>query len=96
MATVTVKLAAPGTPWLTVTDPVTGDPVPALADGVRRHPDGSLAEVTLTFRARGVPPLGFLRYPLVPAPSSPRQAAGLAPTAGRTPTGWRSRTTRSW
>ncbi|HEX4290503.1 MAG TPA: glycoside hydrolase family 38 C-terminal domain-containing protein, partial [Trebonia sp.] len=68
MATATVRLAAPGTPWLTVTDPVTGNPVPALADGVRRHPDGSLAEVTLTFRARGVPALGFLRYPLAAAP----------------------------
>jgi hypothetical protein len=68
MATATVRLAAPGTPWLAVTDPVTGDPVPALADGVRRHPDGSLAEVTLTFRARGVPALGFLRYPLAAAP----------------------------
>ena len=72
MATATVRLAAPGTPWLTVTDPVTGDPVPALADGVRRHPDGSLAEVTLTFRARGVPPLGFLRYPLAAAPGRVR------------------------
>ncbi len=95
MATVTVKLAAPGTPWLTVTDPATGDPVPALADGVRRHPDGSLAEVTLTFRARGVPPLGFLRYPLRRRRRARRAPPGLAPTAGRTPTGWRSRTTRS-
>jgi alpha-mannosidase len=68
MATATVKLAAAGTPWLTVTDPVTGERVPALADGVRRHPDGSLAEVTLTFRARGVPPLGSLRYLLTAAP----------------------------
>ncbi|MDX6416488.1 MAG: hypothetical protein QOG28_1108, partial [Trebonia sp.] len=76
MATATVRLAAPGTPWLTVTDPVTGDPVPALADGVRRHPDGSLAEVTLTFRARGVPALGFLRYPLAAAPR-PAGPAGL-------------------
>ena len=76
LATVTVKLAAPGTPWLTLADPATGDPVPALAEGVRRHEDGSLAEVTLTFRARGVPPLGFLRYPLVPvaATGSGREA----------------------
>jgi alpha-mannosidase len=77
MATVTIRLAAPGTPWLTVIDPVTGDLIPALADGVRRHPDGSLAEVTLTFRARGVPPLGFLRYPLVAA-AVPTGPAGLA------------------
>ncbi|HEY1824264.1 MAG TPA: glycoside hydrolase family 38 C-terminal domain-containing protein [Trebonia sp.] len=74
MATATVELDAPGTPWLAVTDPVTGDPVPALADGVRRHPDGSLASVTLTFRARGVPPLGLARYPLVAVPANPAPA----------------------
>ncbi|HEX9042426.1 MAG TPA: glycoside hydrolase, partial [Trebonia sp.] len=77
MATVTVRLPAPGTPWLTVIDPEAGDPVPALAEGVRRHPDGSLAEATLTFRARGVPPLGFRRYPLVAA-AVPAGPAGPA------------------
>ena len=81
MATVTVRLPAPGTPWLTVIDADAGDPVPALADGVRRHPDGSLAEVTLTFRARGVPPLGFRRYPLV-------AAAVAAGPAGLAADGW--------
>ena len=85
MATVTVRLPAPGTPWLTVIDPEAGDPVPALADGVRRHPDGSLAEATLTFRARGVPPLGFLRYPLVAA-AVPAGGAGWA--AGLAADGW--------
>jgi len=69
MATVAVTLPESGTRWLTVTDPVTGGPVPALADGLAWHPSGSLASVTLTFRARGVPALGFLRYPLVPAGS---------------------------
>ena len=69
MVTATARLASPGTPWLAVIDPRSGSPVPAVAEGVRRHADGSLAEVTLTFRAGGVPPLGFLRYPLVPAPS---------------------------
>jgi hypothetical protein len=81
MVTATVKLAAPGTPWLAVTDPATGDRVPALAEGVRRHPDGSLAEVTLTFRARAVPALGLLRYPLAAA-ALPGDSAG--PGAG----GW--------
>jgi len=72
MATVTVRLDQPGTPWLTVTDPRTGDEIPALAEGVRHHPDGSLAEVTLTFRATAVPALGRRGYPLrpVPAPAS--------------------------
>jgi hypothetical protein len=81
MATATVTLGSPGTAWLTVTDPVTGDPVPALAEGVRRHPDGSLAGVTLTFRARAVPPLGSRRYPLA-ATAAP---AGSAAPAGH---GW--------
>ncbi|HEX8005764.1 MAG TPA: glycoside hydrolase, partial [Trebonia sp.] len=36
MATVTVRLDQPGTPWLTVTDPRTGAEIPALAEGVRR------------------------------------------------------------
>ena len=84
MATVTVRLPAPGTPWLTVIDPEAGDPVPALADGVRRHPDGSLAEATLTFRARGVPPLGFLRYPVVAA----AVAGGAGWAAGLAADGW--------
>jgi alpha-mannosidase len=86
MATVTVKLAAPGTPWLGVTDPVAGAPIPALADGVRRHPDGTLAEVTLTFRAREVPALGFVRYPLVAA-VPPESAAGT-PGAESGAGGW--------
>ena len=89
MATVTVRLDAPGTEWLTVTDPEGGDPVPALADGVRRHPDGSLAEVTLTFRARGVPALGFTHYPLLPAaaPAGPA-GTGLAGTGLADTGGW--------
>ena len=67
MVTVTVTRDDPGTPWLAVTDPDSGQPLPALAEGVRRHPDGSLAEATLTFRARAVPPLGARRFPLAPA-----------------------------
>ena len=46
MATATVRLPEPGTGWLTVIDPATGEAVPALADGVARHHDGTLAEVT--------------------------------------------------
>jgi alpha-mannosidase len=67
MVTVTVPLTEPGTPWLTVIDPASGAPVPALADGVRRHGDGTIAEVTLTFRARQLPALGARRYPLAAA-----------------------------
>ena len=41
--------------------------MPALAEGVRRREDGSLAEVTLTFPARGVPALGYRAYQVIPA-----------------------------
>jgi alpha-mannosidase len=67
MATVSVRLAEPGTAWLAVLESPDGPRVPALAEGIRRHEDGSLAEVTLTFRAVGVPALGFRRYLLRPA-----------------------------
>jgi alpha-mannosidase len=67
MATVTVRLEEPGTPWLWVRDPADGAVVEALAEGVRHHPDGTLAEVTLTFRAVAVPALGYRRYLLEPA-----------------------------
>ena len=69
MATVTVRLGEPGTAWLAVLESPDGPRVPALAEGICRHEDGSLAEVTLTFRARGVPPLGFACYPLAAAAS---------------------------
>jgi len=42
----------------------TGAPAPSVAEGIRRRPDGSLAEVTLTFLASGVPALGVRSYRL--------------------------------
>jgi alpha-mannosidase len=77
-ATVTVRPGEPGTGWLELRDPDSGAAVPALAEGVRRHGDGSLAEVTLTFRARGVPALGFRRYPLVAVPAGPITESPIA------------------
>jgi len=82
LATVTVRVDEPGTPWLTLIDPAGtvgtassegtpssgGTEVPALAEGVIRHPDGSLAQVTLTFRASRVPALGLRSYELRAAP----------------------------
>ena len=109
MATVTVALDAPGTLWLTVLDAVSGRPLPALAEGTRWHDDGSLAEVTLTFRAAGLPPLGFLRYPLRATPmpaengeagrrrrtaATPAGRNGPGSATGRKPTGSRSPTRR--
>ncbi|MFE3448307.1 glycoside hydrolase [Nonomuraea sp. NPDC059194] len=43
----------------------------AVAEGVVRHPDGSLAEATLTFRAEDVPALGYRTFHLVPADDVP-------------------------
>jgi hypothetical protein len=78
MATLPLRLHAGSADWLEVLDPDSGAVLPALAEGVLRHDDGSLAEVTLTFRAAGVPALGFRRYPLraVPVPDpAPTTAA---------------------
>jgi alpha-mannosidase len=63
MARVTVPVPEDGTRWLEVRDDA-GAAVPALAEGIRRRPDGSLAEVTLTFRARDIPALGLRAYRL--------------------------------
>jgi hypothetical protein len=81
MVTATVRLDQPGTPWLTVTDPRTGDEIPALGEGVTYHPDGSLAEVTLTFRATAVPALGRRGYPLRPGPA-PASSLGWSAADG--------------
>ncbi len=61
LVTITLCCEQPGTGWLELRDR-DGARVPALAEGVRRHPDGTLAEVTLTFRATGVPGLGYRTY----------------------------------
>src|SRR5579859_828018 len=68
LATVTVPLPEDGTGWVEVRDDA-GDPVPALAEGILRREDGSLAEVTLTFQARDVPALGYRTYQVVAAPA---------------------------
>ena len=68
LATVTVPWPEDGTGWVEVRDDA-GDPVLALAEGVLRREDGSLAEVTLTFRARDVPALGYRTYQVVAAPA---------------------------
>ncbi len=60
---------APGPGWLTVRDE-SGREVPSLAEGARRHPDGTLAAVTLAFRAADVPALGYRTYWATPAPGA--------------------------
>jgi alpha-mannosidase len=66
LARVTVEVPEDGTRWLEVRDDA-GSPVPSLAEGITRRPDGSLAGVTLTFRAAQVPALGRRAYRLAPA-----------------------------
>ncbi len=63
MARVTIGVDRDGIRWLELRDDAS-QLVPALAEGVRRRDDGSLAEVTLTFRARDVPALGTRTYRL--------------------------------
>ena len=60
LATITLAFGEPGTGWLAIRDDA-GARVPFLAEGVRRHADGSLAAVTVTFRAQ-VPALGYRTY----------------------------------
>jgi alpha-mannosidase len=61
-----VDVGGDGTQWLDVRT-VDGARVAAVAEGVRRREDGSLAEVTLTFLARQVPALGYRTYLAVPS-----------------------------
>ena len=83
MARVTLEVPDDGTRWLEIRDRA-GKAVPALAEGVRRREDGSLAEVTLTFPARDVPGLGHRTYSAVPAAETAsgwQEAAGTVPYA---------------
>ncbi len=75
VARVTVQVPDDGTRWLEVRD-ASGQQVRCLAEGIRRRPDGSLAEVTLTLLVRGVPALGFQAYRLVPADPAGEAAGG--------------------
>ena len=63
VARVTVQVPEDGTRHLEVRDDA-GAPVPSVTEGIRRRPDGSLAEATLTFLASGVPALGLRSYRL--------------------------------
>src|ERR1700761_7657673 len=67
LAQAALSFAQPGPAGIVLHDQ-SGAPVPFLAEGVRRHPDGSLAELTVTFRASGVPALGYRAYQARPVP----------------------------
>ena len=63
----------------------TGAPVRYLASGVRRHQDGSLAAITLTFRACDVPAVGYRSYLASATWSGPGpEACGWLDTDGTT------------
>jgi len=80
IATVTVQVPEDGARWVELRDDA-GQPVPALAEGVWRRADGSLAGVTLTFLARGVPALGYRSYQAVSA-EGPGTVAGWRELSG--------------
>lgn len=75
VTTVRLRYPAPGPAGVSLRDE-SGQPVPAMAEGVLRHPDGGLADVTLSFVARDVPALGYRVYRAVPASTLP---AGWSP-----------------
>jgi alpha-mannosidase len=74
LATITLEFAEPGTPWAALRD-AAGHPVPGLAEGVARHPDGTLSGLTLTFRAQDVPALGYRTYLVLPSEDQERSGS---------------------
>jgi alpha-mannosidase len=63
-----------------------GTSVGYLAEGEARHQDGSLATVTLTFRAADVPAVGYRTYLAVGVPASEDDLA----TTGISDSGWQT------
>ena len=80
LARITLDFAEPGPGWAALQD-AGGDAVPCLAEGVTRHRDGTLAGLTLTFRAAGVPALGYRTYFAIPA-EGPERDGGWRPAGG--------------
>ena len=75
-----LEFAAPGPAWIALRDAAAA--VPFLAEHPRRHPDGSLAGVTLTFRAADVPGVGYRTYWAGPAAGGEPALAGWEPQPG--------------
>ena len=75
-----LEFPAPGPGWITLRDP-SGE-VPFLAEASGRHPDGTLAAVTLAFRAAEVPALGYRTYWVTPAPGAGPAPGGWEPQPG--------------
>ena len=81
LARTDLEFTAPGPGWITLRDD-SGGAVPFLAEAARRHPDGTLAAVTLTFRAADVPALGYRTYWASPAPGTGPGPQGWEPQPG--------------
>jgi alpha-mannosidase len=77
LATIALEFPAPGTAWLALRDE-SGRVLAFLADGVRRHADGTLAGVSLTFRAADVPAVGYRTYWVTGSAGSGGAAAAAA------------------
>jgi len=74
-----LDFSPPGPAWITLRDDTSE--IPFLAEQARRHPDGSLAGLTLTFRAADVPGVGYRTYWITPADGEP-EPAGWEPQPG--------------
>jgi hypothetical protein len=84
LARVTLEFPDPGTGRAGLRDEA-GGVVPALAEAVIRHHDGTLATLALAFRAEDVPALGYRTYLAVPAgPAAAPPAAVPATTVPAT------------
>ncbi len=81
LARADLEFTAPGPGWITLRDD-SGGAVPFLAEAARRHPDGTLAAVALTFRAAGVPALGYRTWWASPAPGTAPGPGGWEPQPG--------------
>jgi alpha-mannosidase len=79
LASVALTFSQPGPPWLALTDG-SGASLPFLAEGVRRHPDGTLATAAITFLAGQVPAAGYRSYWAGPADGPGPE--GWAPVPG--------------
>jgi alpha-mannosidase len=80
LVSVTLQIAGPGAAWVELRD-AAGSVLPCLAEGATRRADGTLAGVTLTFRAADVPALGYRTYWAHPA-AGPAARSAAGPAAG--------------
>jgi alpha-mannosidase len=82
LARIELKFSPGAAAHLRLTD-TEGTQVPFLAEGIRRHDDGTLAAATLTFMAAGVPGVGYKTYLASPA-AEPGEDQGWHPLEGET------------